>query len=456
MSKRMFNISVLLIIAFLWSFVPIVNANEINENNEEIAESIEVDNQEETEEKEEGENEVTPTVTNDPQIGENEVTPTVTNDPQVGETGDQNQNEPTTTENPIEEYKVAVITTKVDENGDPLSGAVLQIIDSEGNVVDEWTTDGTEHESLLPEGDYVLHEVSAPEGYKLASDKAFTVKVELNDVTAGAVHDDEPCSHYPTALFYIESNGEREEVYCVNQGWEEPHDVSYDGVVLTEENILSFMPDADPTMTAEELYNKVLDIIYHRTKAEEEFPDLTETEIRMITEYALKNYTSALYNNGTWARKYVYTEDDPKGYVVDEGNGSTLGKLAQHWWTRIPYGHGEKLPEIYAALYYYLIRDEDHHPDDMHLYVWSTKNVSPEGESYQNLLGIRWHNPYDENHIVKLTLKNEKAPKEEHKKTPKKHNNPQTGDSITPYFVILIAGLGALAGTFVYSLRKEY
>ena len=92
----------------------------------------------------------------------------------------------------------------------------------------------------------------------------------------------------------------------------------------------------------------------------------------------------------------------------------------------------------------------------MHLYVWSTKNVSPEGESYQNLLGIRWHNPYDENHIVKLTLKNEKAPKEEHKKTPKKHNNPQTGDSITPYFVILIAGLGALAGTSVYSLRKEY
>ena len=111
---------------------------------------------------------------------------------------------------PVEEHKVKVITTKVDEDGNPLSGAVLQILDSEGNVVDEWTSDGTAHESLLTEGTYTLHEASAPEGYKLADDKTFTVKVEVIDIEAGVDFSETPCQHYGgTPLYYVEIEGEK-------------------------------------------------------------------------------------------------------------------------------------------------------------------------------------------------------------------------------------------------------
>lgn len=352
------------------------------------------------------------------------------------------------TDTTVEVHKIAVITKKVDEQGNPLSGALLQIIDSNGNVVDEWLSNGTEHESMLPEGNYILHEVSAPKGYIKAKDQAFTVKVEVGEVNAGVVHDDDPevCPHYTgVPLYYVESNGVKEEVYCVNQGWEEPHDVAYDGQVLSEDNILNFMPDADPTMTGKELYDKVLDIIYHRINAEKGGFELTDTELRMITEYALKNYTSAQYDNGNWARLFVYDETNDNGYVRDPGNGTTLGKLAQHWKTRVPYGHGKKLPKVYADFYNWLIRDEDHHPTDMHLYVYSTDSMNGD-EPYQNLLSIKWFNPYDEDYKVELECVNYKK---DTGKTVPEIVPPVTGinssnTSNSYLFVILLLGLSTL------------
>ncbi len=67
---------------------------------------------------------------------------------------------------------------KVDEVGNPLSGATLRLSDADGNQIDEWVTDGNSHEvnGILTIGKtYTLHEVSAPEGYKLADDVVFTV-----------------------------------------------------------------------------------------------------------------------------------------------------------------------------------------------------------------------------------------------------------------------------------------
>lgn len=68
---------------------------------------------------------------------------------------------------------------KTDEEGKPLSGAVLQLLDSDKNVIDEWTTTEKAHviEGKLVVGQtYTLHEKEAPEGYELAEDITFTVK----------------------------------------------------------------------------------------------------------------------------------------------------------------------------------------------------------------------------------------------------------------------------------------
>ena len=66
---------------------------------------------------------------------------------------------------------------KTDADGNYLSGATLQILDWNGNVVSEWVSDGTVHNvtHICPEMSYTLHEVSAPAGYDRASDISFTV-----------------------------------------------------------------------------------------------------------------------------------------------------------------------------------------------------------------------------------------------------------------------------------------
>ena len=74
-----------------------------------------------------------------------------------------------------------------------LSGAVLRIIDADGNTVDEWVSDGKPHEikgKLTAGAGYKLREVTAPAGYILANDIPFTVnadgsvtKIEMRDDT---------------------------------------------------------------------------------------------------------------------------------------------------------------------------------------------------------------------------------------------------------------------------------
>lgn len=80
--------------------------------------------------------------------------------------------------------------SKVDESNNLIKDVTLQVLDStKSKVIDEWVTDGkTNHKiigKLVVGETYYLHEVSAPNQYKLASDKKFTVKdtAELQTVT---------------------------------------------------------------------------------------------------------------------------------------------------------------------------------------------------------------------------------------------------------------------------------
>jgi pilin isopeptide linkage protein len=72
------------------------------------------------------------------------------------------------------DVRVQKVTTK----GDKLTGAVLALLDANGKVVDQWTTDGTDHvvKGLVDGAKYSIHEVSAPRGYAVASDISFTVE----------------------------------------------------------------------------------------------------------------------------------------------------------------------------------------------------------------------------------------------------------------------------------------
>ena len=59
-----------------------------------------------------------------------------------------------------------------------LAGAHIQVIDKDGNVVEEWDSTWEAHEvtGLKPGETYTLRETVAPEGYTLTSDTTFTLK----------------------------------------------------------------------------------------------------------------------------------------------------------------------------------------------------------------------------------------------------------------------------------------
>ncbi len=73
-----------------------------------------------------------------------------------------------------------VTISKATVSGDEVTGALMQIVDEDGNVVDEWISEGKVHYSTgLVEGKkYTLHEDLAPTGLNLANDVEFEVSYE--------------------------------------------------------------------------------------------------------------------------------------------------------------------------------------------------------------------------------------------------------------------------------------
>ena len=91
----------------------------------------------------------------------------------------------------IENKPVTVEISKRDADGNELKGAQMQLLNSNGKVIEQWVSDGTNHiVAKLSAGKYILKETAAPEGYILATDICFevlndgTVKVDGAETTA--------------------------------------------------------------------------------------------------------------------------------------------------------------------------------------------------------------------------------------------------------------------------------
>ena len=87
---------------------------------------------------------------------------------------------------------ITIEISKQDIYGNELAGAEMQLENSDGEIVEKWTSDGTNHVvTELPAGGYTLKEIAAPDGYVIATDIKFTVdvysKVTVENVDATAV-----------------------------------------------------------------------------------------------------------------------------------------------------------------------------------------------------------------------------------------------------------------------------
>ena len=78
-----------------------------------------------------------------------------------------------------------IFASKVDEQNNPLAGAIIEIVDEDGNVVASYTSTADLKELVLGAGVYTMRETQAPEGYELAKDIIFRVltdgTVEIQD-----------------------------------------------------------------------------------------------------------------------------------------------------------------------------------------------------------------------------------------------------------------------------------
>lgn len=86
------------------------------------------------------------------------------------------------------DQQTSAVFAKKDEAGNSLADALLAVYDEEGNELERWFTDGTDHEikGLVTGKTYTLKELAAPDGYVAADDITFTAEdetsVEMIDV----------------------------------------------------------------------------------------------------------------------------------------------------------------------------------------------------------------------------------------------------------------------------------
>lgn len=90
---------------------------------------------------------------------------------------------------------ITVEFSKQDVYGNELAGAEIELINNNGETVEKWTSDGTNHViSELTVGKYTLKEIAAPNGYVIATDIEFEVfadgSVLLKNTETTAISED--------------------------------------------------------------------------------------------------------------------------------------------------------------------------------------------------------------------------------------------------------------------------
>ena len=96
-----------------------------------------------------------------------------------------------------DDYTKVEITKKDLETKEILEGAQLQLLDSQGNIVAEFTSENKAYTiSKLPVGEYILHEVKAPKGYNLAEDVKVVIE-ETGKVQEFSIYDVEKTNNVP-------------------------------------------------------------------------------------------------------------------------------------------------------------------------------------------------------------------------------------------------------------------
>lgn len=210
---------------------------------------------------------------------------------------------------------------KVDENENPLVGATLQVLDLDGNVIDEWISSEEPHEIVgLKHQKYILHEVSAPSGYRLMEDIEFEVTDEsevleiqaINEYTEVQIDKYDPSGNKlvgATMQIIDKATGEVVEEWTTTEETKVIEGLAHGDYILREIN-------------APNGFQKVLDIEFTITDENtihvfEVVDELTQTTIRKVDEKGSLlsgAHLQIIDVNGNVVREFI---TDGKAYVVE-------------------------------------------------------------------------------------------------------------------------------------------
>lgn len=89
-------------------------------------------------------------------------------------------------------YSTYITIAKVDESGNYLKGASLQLLDSNRNVIESWTSTTEPHKvsKKLVNGNYIIHEVTPPTGYLSFTDKTVTINFNKQITSTATIKND--------------------------------------------------------------------------------------------------------------------------------------------------------------------------------------------------------------------------------------------------------------------------
>ena len=320
-----------------------------------------------------------------------------------------------------------VYVTVTDENGTPKAGATVQVLDSDGNVVETVTNADDTFTVFLPAGTYTLKITAAPDGFAApAEDATIVVEVteaeEKDDIPANTTfdHDHEFCNkvgHPGIEQYTVYDDGQAITAFCFNQNYDNPfssvedaiqygqydeynlEDHLYKRLVGTPELLYTLAqnkwkgPD-ESGFTAQELYDHVVSIIYHRDyiKNKYGFDDVT---VNYITNMTIKQYTDGdmasfkstdengnnlvlRRDNGGTSGPVVYDEN---GYYQWRPGGSVLGSIVGHTQgDNKPSNPDYVFPQAFRDAWAELLTLTDH-PDDFYLYIYYPHNFISKEEA---------------------------------------------------------------------------
>ena len=335
-------------------------------------------------------------------------------------------------EKEVENQPTETHFTKTDiVTGEPVVGATLQILDEEGNVIREWVTTTEEHiEYVLPEGNYILHEETAPntDGYVTAQDVEFTVK-EDGSITKVEMEDD----FSKVDISKTDITGDTELVGVKLQVLNSKEEVLDEWVTDGTEHRIEYLP------VGEELTLREIQTIDGYTMAEDVKFTLEDTgEVQHV----------AMQNEFVYGRIFLTKTDAETGDALAgaefEIRNTTTGEVAG---TLVTDENGQAESEDLLIGSY----DETGVKELFHYEVVETK--AP--ESYQldetsHEVIFKLDGEKDGQILVELNVTNEKTP-EETVSVPKTGDNPGRPLAV---LVLCIAAAAAFAGITVYRKKK--